>query len=291
MNNGDVFVADSINATNQDTAINRIARNNKRLSKLRILRWVSLIGFFVLWQLFGMLNRQVNFFNPAFLPSPTDVIKVGYDMLLDGSLIKHIVASFIRIVIGFGIGTVIAVVLGILITRSEVFESIVDPILSLIGPIPPFAFLPLFIIWFGVGEFPKITLIAYATFLPILTYTIDGLKSINPLLIRSALSLGASEFQVFTRVTLKSALPNIFVGMRVSLALTFSALVVAEMMGADAGLGFIIVDARNWFKTGNMFLAASLIGIEYTVFDFLIKLISKRLFKWKKGGMRDAIES
>ena len=262
-----------------------------KMSKLKMIRWCSLFGFFAIWQIFGMLNKEYKFFNPVFLPSPADVIKVGYQMILDGTLVQHITSSLIRILIGFGIGTVVAILLGIIITRSELIESIVDPILSLIGPIPAFAFLPLFIIWFGVGEFPKITLIAYATFLPILTYTIDGLKSINPVLIRSALSLGASEFKVFTKVILKSALPNIFVGMRVSLALTFSALVVAEMMGADKGLGFIIVDARNWFKTANMFLAAALIGIEYSILDLALKLVCKHLFKWKKGGMKDAVEN
>lgn len=262
-----------------------------KVKKHKIIRWCSLLGFFVIWQIFGMLNQEYKFFNPAFLPSPTDVINVGYQMLLDGTLFQHILASLWRILMGFAIGTIIAIILGILITRSTLIESIVDPILSLIGPIPVFAFLPLFIIWFGVGEFPKVTLIAYATFLPILTYTIDGLKSINHVLIRSALSLGASEFRVFTKVILKSALPNIFVGMRVSLALTFSALVVAEMMGADKGLGFIIVDARNWFKTGNMFLAAALIGIEYSIMDCALKLVCKRLFKWKRGGMKDAVEN
>lgn len=263
----------------------------KHISKLKIIRGCSLCGFFLIWQIFGMMNSRFEFFNPAFLPSPADVLKVGYQMVLDGSLSQHILSSFVRILMGFGIGAVVAIILGIIITRSELIESIIDPILSMIGPIPVFAFLPLFIIWFGVGEFPKITLIAYATFLPILTYTIDGLKSINPVLIRSALSLGASEFKVFTKVILKSALPNIFVGMRVSLALTFSALVVAEMMGADKGLGFIIVDARNWFKTANMFLAAALIGIEYSLLDFVLKLICKHLFKWKKGGMKDAVEN
>jgi sulfonate transport system permease protein len=290
MNNIDAVSACSNdqNAIYLPTSIN--VRKKLRMSRLKIIRWCSLCGFFVIWQIFGMLNQEFKFFNPAFLPSPTDVINVGYQMLLDGSLVQHLTSSLVRILIGFVIGTLVAVLLGIIITRSELIESIVDPILSLIGPIPAFAFLPLFIIWFGVGEFPKITLIAYATFLPILTYTIDGLKSINPVLIRSALSLGASEFKVFTKVILKSALPNIFVGMRVSLALTFSALVVAEMMGADKGLGFIIVDARNWFKTANMFLAAALIGIEYSILDFALKLVCKHLFKWKKGGMKDAVE-
>ena len=99
------------------------------------------------------------------------------------------------------------------------------------------AFLPLFIIWFGIGEFPKILLIAWSTFIPVLVYTLDGLKSVNSTLVRSALSLGASQKQIFTRVIIPSAIPSILVGVEVSLGLSFSALVVSEMMGAESGLG------------------------------------------------------
>src|SRR5437667_208029 len=127
-------------------------------------------------------------------------------------------------------------------------------------------------------------------FLPVLAYTVDGVKSVNPLLIRSAYSLGASEMQIFRRVVLKSALPNIFVGMRVSLALSFSALVVAEMIGADAGLGYLIIDSRNFFRMANMFLAASLIGVEYTLFSLLLGRVEARLFRWRKGGYAHALE-
>jgi sulfonate transport system permease protein len=116
------------------------------------------------------------------------------------------------------------------------------------------------------------------------------MRSVNPLLIRSALSLGASEFDVFRRVILKSALPNILVGMRISLALSFSALVVAESVGADAGLGYLIVDSRNYFKMPNMLLAAALIGIEYTIFERVLRLAERRLFKWRRGGLEHALE-
>src|SRR5256712_3048098 len=185
---------------------------------------------------------------------------------------------------GFAWGPAWAGVGGFWVGRSRRLESMAAPLLDLVGPIPPFALLPIFIIWFGVGELPKLVFIAYATFLPVLAYTVDGVKSVNPLLIRSAYSLGASEMQIFRRVVLKSALPNIFVGMRVSLALSFSALVVAEMIGADAGLGYLIIDSRNFFRMANMFLAVSLIGVEYTLFSLLLGRGEGRLFPRRKGG-------
>lgn len=261
-----------------------------RIGNAGWIRWVTLAVLFAAWQALSMYNQAHRMFNPVFLPSPTMVLQAAADLWRTGELQRHIVASALRIVVGFGLGTIVAVTLGMLVTRSKVFENILDPILNMIGPIPPFAFLPMFIIWLGIGENSKTTLIVYATSLPILAYTIDGMRNVNPLLIRSALSLGASEFDVFRRVILKSALPNIFVGMRISLALSFSALVVAESVGADAGLGYLIVDSRNYFKMPNMLLAAALIGIEYTLFERLLRLAESRLFRWRRGGMEHALE-
>lgn len=251
----------------------------------------SLLFFFGLWQLISYLNGLNEWFNPVFLPSPAMVIETTYDYIIDGTLIGHIGMSFYRMIIGFVIGVVIAVVLGILIATKRDFDNILSPILNLVGPIPVFAFLPMFLIWFGIGESSKIALIAYATFVPLITYVIDGIKNTDPVLIRSARSLGATPFQVFTKVIFKSAMPHIFAGMKISLALTFSALVVAEMMGASEGLGYIIVNAKNWFKMADMFLAATLIGLEYTIFYGILTLIEKRLFRWKKVGMSKAVEN
>ena len=251
----------------------------------------SLLFFFGLWQLISYLNSLNEWFNPVFLPSPAMVIETAYDYISDGTVIGHIGMSFYRMIIGFVIGVVIAVVLGILIATKRDFDNILSPILNLVGPIPVFAFLPMFLIWFGIGESSKIALIAYATFVPLITYVIDGIKNTDPVLIRSARSLGATPFQVFTKVIFKSAMPHIFAGMKISLALTFSALVVAEMMGASEGLGYIIVNAKNWFKMADMFLAATLIGLEYTIFYGILTLIEKRLFRWKKVGMSKAVEN
>lgn len=252
---------------------------------------LSLFFFFCIWELISYLNGLNEWFNPVFLPSPVTVIETGYDYLVQGILFEHIGMSFYRMIVGFVIGVVIALVLGVLIATKRDFDNIITPVLNLVGPIPVFAFLPMFLIWFGIGESSKIALIAYATFVPLITYVIDGIKNTDPVLIRSARSLGATPFQVFTKVIFKSALPHIFAGMKISLALTFSALVVAEMMGASTGLGYIIVNAKNWFKMADMFLAATLIGVEYTIFYAILGLIEKRLFRWKSAGASKAVEN
>jgi len=264
-----------------------------RKAKRRPARWSSVapfLAFFAAWELFSRLNASVELFNPLFLPAPSVIAVNAWELAKTGIIVDSIVSSTIRIVEGFAIGTVAAIALGMLMSRFRHVETWMSPVLHLTGPIPALALLPLFIIWFGIGEFPKVLLIAWTTFIPMLTYTLDGLKSVNPLLIRSATSLGASQRQIFARVILPSAVPNILVGAQVGLGLAFSSLIVSEMMGAPNGLGYIIVDARNYFKISNMFVAIVLIGLEYSLFSFLLKLIERRVMSWRKGGIREALE-
>ncbi|RCW47937.1 ABC transporter permease [Paenibacillus prosopidis] len=246
--------------------------------------------FFVLWELFSRVNESAKFFNPNFLPAPTVLLSEGWELAKTGIITDSIISSTIRILLGFVIGSAVAVALGVVMSKFKAVERWFSPILNLVGPIPALALLPLFIIWFGIGEFPKVLLIAWTTFIPVLVYTLDGFKSVPSTLIRSALSLGATERQIFTRVMLPSAIPNFLVGAQVSLGLSFSALIVSEMMGAKSGLGYIIVDARNYFKITNMFVAIILIGLEYSLFSYLLKLVERRIMAWRKGGLRDAVE-
>ncbi|UUZ81851.1 ABC transporter permease [Paenibacillus sp. P26] len=248
------------------------------------------IAFFAAWELFARINEQAALFNPLFLPPPSLVLSDAWDLAKTGLVTESLVSSSIRIAAGFVLGCVLAIVLGLLMSKFRTVERWIAPVLQLLSPIPALALLPLFIIWFGIGEFPKVLLIAWTTFVPVLVYTLDGFKSVPMALIRSAMSLGASERQIFARVMIPSAIPNFIVGARVSLGLSFSALIVSEMMGAKSGLGYIIVDARNYFKISNMFVAIILIGLEYSLFSFLLQLVERRVLAWRKGGMREAVE-
>ncbi|MCI1858896.1 MAG: ABC transporter permease [Sporolactobacillus sp.] len=261
-----------------------------RRNHSKIMQMVSLIGFFVIWQMASSLNESFAWFNPQFFPSPLAAFATAWGDLLNGTLMTSIAVSVWRVLCGFLLGTIVGVVLGIMMCRSKLLNDLINPVINMLGPIPVYAFLPIFMIWFGISEVSKIVLIAYATFLPVLTYTIDGIRNVDPTWIRSAISLGANERQIFNRIILKAALPNIFVGMRISLALAFGALIVAEMMGSSSGLGFIIVNARNWFKLDDMFMSCMLIGLLYTLFNYVLLLFEKILFKWKTDGLRKAIE-
>jgi sulfonate transport system permease protein len=273
--------------------VNRPMTSAKRLNRKSYSKYVqalSLVVFFLLWQFFSSMNAYFTWFNPQFFPSPMIVLHTTWGYLLDGTLINAIGASVIRVLLGFALGSLVGVLLGIIMSQSRLSNDLISPVLNMLGPIPVFAFLPIFMIWFGISELSKVMLIAYATFLPVLTYTMDGIKNVNPTWIRSAMTLGATRYQIFTRVILRATLPNVFVGMRISLALAFGALIVAEMMGSSEGLGFIIVNARNWFKLDDMFMSCMLIGLLYTLFNYVLLFLESILFRWKKDGIQSAVE-
>ncbi|WP_199617625.1 ABC transporter permease [Paenibacillus alkalitolerans] len=251
---------------------------------------IPILVFFLLWEMVSTVNGRLSLFNPIFLPAPTDILKEGWLLAQSGLILDSVVSSTIRIIAGFMAGLVCAVFAGVLMNKYRTVEYWISPVLNLLGPIPALALLPIFIIWFGIGEFPKILLIAWTTFIPVLANTLEGLKSVNPVLIRSALCLGASERHIFFKVILPSAIPSIFVGAQVSLGLGFSSLIVSEMMGAKSGLGYIIVDARNYFKMSNMFVAIVLIGLEFSFLSYLLKVLERRLVTWRKNGVRSAVE-
>jgi sulfonate transport system permease protein len=169
-------------------------------------------------------------------------------------------------------------------------DNILSPILNLFGPIPIMAFLPMFILWFGIGESSKVILIAYATVISMISYVTEGLKNTDPVLIRSAASLGANPLQLFIRVKFQSAFPGIFTGMKNALGVAFGAMVVAEMMGASTGLGYIIVFSKNWFKMSDMLMAAMVIGLVYSIFFGMLTAAENTLFRWKKESTANAIE-
>lgn len=266
--------------------LERKAAEKRRHSRMRVL---SIVGFFAIWQLIGLLNSQFEWFNPIYLPTPAAILASGVEMAADGTLLANVTISLQRIFLGVFIGAALAFAVAVLFVKFKTAESLFMPIINFIGPIPVIALLPAIVIWFGIGESSKLIIIAFSTFMVVLGYALDGMKNTDPLLIRSAMSLGANSYQVFTKVIIKSAMPNIFSGIKASLSTSFAAMVVAEMMGATSGLGYIIINAKAWFKMNNMFLAIVMIGLLYTLFHFIITLMEKRLFRWK-GTVDSAIE-
>jgi len=187
----------------------------------------------------------------------------------------------LRAFLGFLIAAILGVLLGCLTGSSRLAENIIDPVLEVLRPIPPLAFLPIFIIWFGLGETSKVLMIAYSAFFIIYMNTYQGVRYADPLLMRAALSLGASKRQAFFRIGLPSAMPEIFTGMRLGIGMAFFVLVAAELIAADSGMGFRIQEARWQFRVDRMFFGAALIGTIGFILFAALKFAETKLLAWK----------
>jgi ABC-type nitrate/sulfonate/bicarbonate transport system permease component len=255
--------------------------------RLALLRCASIVLFFAVWAAFSFANaRYLKLFNPVLTPSPLDVLRAGVELVESGELQRDILASLSRVLQGFAIAAFVGVALGMAVGRSRLIESLIDPMLELLRPIPPLAFLPMMVLWFGIGEASKIFFIAYAAFFPIFTTTVEGIKYVDPLLLRAAASLGASQRDLFRYVVLPAATPAIITGLRLGFALSFFVIVAAEFIAADSGLGYLINDARTFFLVSQMLLGAAVIGLIGFAFNRLLRLLEARLLRWRRTAWR-----
>jgi ABC-type nitrate/sulfonate/bicarbonate transport system permease component len=267
--------------TNQ--AAPRVRGSSMPRVRLALLRSVSIALFFLVWAAFSYANAHyLKLFNAVLMPGPLDVLQTGVELIRSGELQNDILASMSRVLQGFAIAAVLGVALGMAVGRSRLLENLVDPMLELLRPIPPLAFLPMMVLWFGIGEASKIAFIAYAAFFPIFTTTLEGIKYVDPLLLRAASSLGANQRDLFRYVVLPAAMPGIITGLRLGFGLSFFVIVAAEFIASDSGLGYLINDARTFFLVSQMLLGAAVIGLIGFTFNRLLRLLEARLLRWRK---------
>jgi ABC-type nitrate/sulfonate/bicarbonate transport system permease component len=239
----------------------------------------SLIGFFVLWQLIA----RSGVFTTVLLPSPIAVIKAFWEMLNQGILLPNIAASLVRVCYGFVLAVVIAVPLGIAAGWNRRLHSVVEPIVELFRPIPVLAMLPLAVLWFGIGESSKVFLITYGSFFPIFVNTLSGVRFVDPIYVQAAESLGATRIQIFRRVVLMAAMPDIAVGLRLGLGFSFLTLVAAEMIASQKGLGYLIVDTQLTFQTDKTLVATLLFGFLGFLLGAVLLQLERHFLRWKRG--------
>ena len=244
-------------------------------------RVISLVAFLALWSLAGGLVELTRPFNPLFLPAPWVVIGALLELARKGQLWMHVGATLERVAIGFGVGAVLAVALGLLAGQVRAVRNIIEPVVELLRPIPPLAVLPLFIVWVGIGEPSKVGFITYATFFPMFVTTVHGVTQIDGRLLRAAQSLGARPHHLFFRVILPAALPDVLTGLRLGVALSFFVIVISEFVGAESGLGYPINDGRNFFLVPQMLGAAVLLGLLGYGGNALVRVLERRVLRWQ----------
>lgn len=215
-----------------------------------------------------------------FLPMPTAVLTTLYHMIVSGELAHHAAISITRAVSGYLMAAIIGIGLGLLIAWSRIMEDFFDPLIELIRPLSTFALIPIFFLWFGIGNTSKIMIIFKSCFFPIVLNTIAGIKGVDSKLIMAAKSLGARGGQLWTQVLIPSALPMIITGLRISTAIAMMALVGVEMIASDSGLGFLVIDAQRTFDTERVFAGIIVLSILGFGSDRLARHIQSRLLAW-----------
>jgi taurine transport system permease protein len=216
---------------------------------------------------------------PAFLPSPRATLDGAIELIRNGQLATNVAASAMRIVVGFSIGTLIGIPLGLFMGRSQLVRAFVDPYVEFFRFIPPIAFVTLAIIWFGIGEASKIVLIVYTTVFMVAINTMIGVLSVDPDKRFAALCLGASERQVFMRVTIPAVVPNIVTGMKIAMGNSFMTVVSAEMVAAKNGIGFLIMNSRLFLLTEWIFVGIITLGLMGFVSDRALRFIANTLLR------------
>jgi NitT/TauT family transport system permease protein len=257
--------------------------------------WVPLV-LLIIWQAVS----QLGWVNPQVLPSPIAVIQRWYAYLMpltefnpaegsymkwifSGELIHDLLASAYRVVVGFLIGFILALPLGLLMGASTKIYEYLNPMLQVLRPIPPIAFIPLSILWFGLGNPPAIFLIAIGAFFPVLVNTIVGVRAVDSIYIRAAQNLGAPPSTMFLKVMLPAAMPYILSGVRIGIGTGFICVIVAEMIAVNNGLGYRILEAREFFWSDKIIAGMLTIGLLGLFIDTGVSRLNNYLLRWHRG--------
>jgi NitT/TauT family transport system permease protein/taurine transport system permease protein len=256
-------------------------------AQYRIVRFLAFLPNLILltvvilaWQFASTIwLPSIDPYMAVLMPAPTTIAFTAAGMITSGELLFHLLASLKREASAFLIAST-AIPLGIAMGWWRLVYNQVNPIMEILRPIPPLAWIPLSILWFGIGDEQNEFIIFLGMFFPILVNTIVGVKNIDPNMVRAARSLGAPEREVLARIVLMSALPQIITGVRIGLGVGWMALVAAELVGANSGLGFLINDARSMLRTDTITVGMLAIGVVGFLIDTAIRALSRRLLPW-----------
>ena len=246
-----------------------------------VISVVTVVSLIAIW----FLVTNMGWVKPLFLPRPQAVFEQFYEYLTgranDKPLWQHFAASMFRVFSAFALACVTAIPVGIAMGMSRVARGIFDPPLEFYRPLPPLAYLPLIIIWFGIDELPKVLLIFLSCFAPLALAARSGMRSASQEQINAAYSMGASYGQVIRHVILPSALPDILIGMRIAIGFGWTTLVAAEMVAANLGLGQMVLNASNFLRTDIVVMGIIVIGVVAYLFDLLMRWAERALVPWK----------
>lgn len=234
------------------------------------------VGLVIVWQ----ICSDLGYINQHILPSPKREIETVVDLVSSGKLQGHLLVSGIRVLKGFLIGGTAGIVIGSIMGLSKLINKLLISLVGIFRPIPMIAWIPMLILWMGIGEESKVTVIAIGSFWPILLNTIQGILSVDSKLLEVASILEKNRWQIVTKVIFPAALPSVFTGIRLGVGAAWTCVVAAEMIAASQGIGFMITYARELTQPHVMLVGVFSIGLVGLLIDTLILKLQKRMLKW-----------
>lgn len=241
-------------------------------------RSIVILAFLALWE----AAPKTGLVNITFFPPFTEVLRAWWELFVSGDMAAHTGASLTRSVSGFALALVVSIPLGLAIGWWKPVSEFLNPLLETFRNTAALAILPVFILLLGLGEMSKIAIVFYACLFPLLLNTISGVRNVDPLLIKSARSMGLSSISLFRRVIVPAAVPTIFVGIRQAGAGSILVLVAAEMVGAKSGLGYLIQYTQFSFQIPEMYAGILSISVIGLIINYLLVLLEKKLTSWKQ---------
>jgi NitT/TauT family transport system permease protein len=243
----------------------------------RILSFASPIGLLLLWEIAGRLG----FIDVRFFPVPSAIITVLVRMVISGELIEHVLISLQRISLGFLLGGIPAVIVGISMGIWRPVRALIDPLISALFPIPKSAIVPLILLIFGLGEMSKVVMVAIGVFFPIAINSTAGVLQINPIYLDVGKSFKASRWDTFRTIALPGALPFIMAGVKLGAGISLILIAVTEMIGAKSGIGYLIWSAWETFAVAKMYVGLFTIALIGFAVTFLLREVERWVIRWK----------
>jgi NitT/TauT family transport system permease protein len=241
-----------------------------------ILSLSSFIFFLVIWSIL----TYGGFVDALFLPSPGRVFQAGVDLFLEFSFTTDIFNSVYRVMVGFIIAAIIGVPLGLIMGTFQVAEALTEPVVGFIRYMPASAFIPLFILWLGIGDVEKIAIIFVGSFFQLVLMVAVVAKNVHTDMLETAYTLGAKRFQVIRKVLLPASLPGILDTLRIIIGWAWTYIIVAELVASASGIGYMIISAQRMLRTGSIIFGILTIGMMGLITDYFFKWLYKKLFPW-----------
>lgn len=239
--------------------------------------WLIPIAVIGVWE----LAARYGLAKPTFIPAPSVVGMSLISLVVSGELLSNLLASLTRVLYGFALAAVLGITVGLSAGYSKRFERLIDPLIQLLRPIPPIAWIPLLILWLGIDEAPKVAIITLGAFFPIFLNTVHGIKEIDPKLVEVTKVLDIKRAKILSILTIPSALSSIITGLRIGLGVAWMCVVAAELIAATSGLGYMITDARQLSRPDVVIVGMLAIGLIGKLMDSAIRRIERLALGWR----------